>query len=156
MSRRAFFGGSILVAAGYAGCLETDDGPDPRGDYQDAPFLASEPDYGEWFESVSAYERTIDLTAEESVRVAVGAGGGLSFLPAAIAIQPGTRVVWEWTGRGGEHNVVATGGEFRSQLINEAGHRFDFEFDFDSSGVHRYTCTPHDHVGMRGAVTVVD
>ncbi|ESP90042.1 halocyanin 2 [Candidatus Halobonum tyrrellensis G22] len=33
----------------------------------------------------------------------------MAFDPAAVAVDAGTTVTWEWTGRGGEQDVVAVG-----------------------------------------------
>ncbi|SMO67456.1 halocyanin domain-containing protein [Halorubrum cibi] len=96
----------------------------------------------------------VDRTGRETVEVAVGAGNGLSFSPANVRIDPGTTVVWEWTGEGGGHNVVDVDGAFESELTDEAGHTF--EHAFEEAGVHEYVCTPHQTQGMRGVVEVVE
>jgi serine/threonine-protein kinase len=52
-----------------------------------------------------------DLTGQDEVNVDVGAGpSGYKFDPADIRIDPGTTVVWTWTGRGSQHNVVESDG----------------------------------------------
>src|SRR6056297_1390085 len=66
-----------------------------------------------------------DLRGESEVTVEVGAsgnGGNVAFSPAGIWIDPGTTVIWEWTGEGGDHNVVTVDGpaEFSSDLVGEA------------------------------------
>jgi len=119
--------------------------------------LAEEPDYGGFLDEAENYEETEDLRDEEEVVVEVGAGEqGLYFEPPAIWIEEGTEVVWEWTGEGGAHNVVATGGpgDFESETTDEAG--FTFEFTFEEEGITEYVCTPHEAQGMIGAVAVGD
>lgn len=143
---------SVSVLSGIGGCV-TDADPDDRGDYPNADYVAEEPDVGTWFQDVDHYRGTLDLSTEDRVRVAVGSGGGLSFTPPAIQIMPGTEVVWEWTGRGGHHNVVDEEGTFESELVNESG--YTFSHTFESPNLHRYVCTPHRNHGMRGAVSVV-
>jgi halocyanin-like protein len=116
---------------------------------------ATEPDYGDWFDNVSNYEETVDRTGQQEVRVTVGAegnDGNLAFGPAAIRVDPGTTVVWEWNGKGGTHNVVAADGSFESEMTNESG--FTFEHTFESAGVTKYACVPHEMMGMKGAVVV--
>lgn len=118
---------------------------------------AGEPDYGGWFEKTSNYDGTVDKTGQESVTIAVGAdgnNGNFAFSPAAVRVDPGTEIVWEWTGNGSLHNVVAEDGRFESELTDEAG--FTFEQTLDSTGVYKYACAPHKQMGMKGAVVVGD
>lgn len=114
--------------------------------------------YDGWFDDVPNYEGTYDYRGEEEVHVDVGAGeDGLLFEPAAILVDPGTTVVWEWTGEGGAHNVVEENGAFESELTEEAGHAFEHSFEEDDEdGIFRYVCTPHEALGMKGAVAVGD
>jgi halocyanin domain len=96
-----------------------------------------------------------DATGQSSVTVRVGTeanGGGFGYGPAAVQIDTGTAVVWEWTGKGGSHNVVDENGSFESELVRNADHTF--EHTFDESGTFLYFCTPHKRLGMKGAVVV--
>ncbi|GAB3412830.1 hypothetical protein GCM10027435_06020 [Haloparvum alkalitolerans] len=124
-----------------------DSGGDGGGEY-----LSEEPDYGGWFDDVDNYEATLDRTDADEVTVQVGAADGLKFAPPAVAVSTGTTVVWEWTGQGGQHNVTEEDGAFESELTDEEGHTF--EHTFEESGTFRYVCTPHESVGMKGAVHV--
>ncbi|QHS16262.1 halocyanin domain-containing protein [Halopenitus persicus] len=108
--------------------------------------------YDGWLEGVSNYEGTVDMTGQDEVTVSVGAGNGLLFDPPAILVDPGTTVVWEWTGQGGQHNVAEADGAFESELVQEGGHTF--EQTFESEGTFRYQCDPHEAVGMKGVVAV--
>ncbi|MFA9518254.1 halocyanin domain-containing protein [Halopenitus sp. H-Gu1] len=109
--------------------------------------------YDGWLDNVSNYEGTVDHTGEDEVTVTVGAGNGLLFAPPAILVDPGTKVVWEWSGEGGQHNVVEADEEiFGSELTDEAGHTF--EHVFEEEGTFRYRCEPHEAVGMKGVVAV--
>lgn len=112
-------------------------------------------DFGGWFENVSNFDGVVDKTGTSEVTVMVGAegnGGGYAFDPAAIKVDTGTTVVWEWTGDGGSHNVVAEDGSFESDLVGEAGHTFSHAFN--SAGTFTYKCVPHEAMGMKGAVVV--
>jgi halocyanin-like protein len=118
---------------------------------------SSEPEYGGWFDGVSNYDGTVDRTGQEEVTVTVGASGNdgpFAFGPAAVHVDPGTTVVWEWTGEGGRHNVAAEDGGFESDLTEEAG--FTFEQPFEDPGIAKYVCVPHEQMGMKGAVAVGD
>jgi halocyanin-like protein len=118
---------------------------------------AQEVDYGGWFDDVDNYDgTTVDATGQSEVSVTVGAegnGGAFAFDPPAVQVDPGTTVVFEWTGEGGQHNVVAEdGGDFQSDLVAEAG--FTFEHTFEEEGIVTYYCEPHLSLGMKGAVAV--
>lgn len=123
------------------------------------PASAQEDPYDGWLDDVDNYEGTVDRTGEETVEVIVGSGdNGVLFDPPAIQVDPGTTVVWEWTGEGGSHNVITEAGEAEldSELVDDAGHSYDFEFTADHEGVTTYKCEPHVTVGMKGAVAVGD
>ena len=111
----------------------------------------------EWLSDVGNYDGTVaDRTGQNEVSVTTGAegnDGNFAFEPAAVRIETGSTVTWEWTGKGGSHNVVAdSGADFESDLVSEEG--FTFEQTFESSGVITYYCTPHRGVGMKGAIIV--
>ena len=110
--------------------------------------------YDGWLDNANGFEDVVDRTGREEVRIAVGAGSGYAFDPAAVRISPGTTVLWEWTSFGGGHNVVAEDGSFESDLLYEEGETFTQTLE--ESGVYRYVCTPHRTQGMLGVVEVVD
>lgn len=142
-TRRTFLVGTAAVAGAAAGATVG------GASAQDGP------DYGDWFGDTDNYDGTYDFTGESEVTVTVGAagnGGNLAFSPAAIRVDPGTEVVWEWTGKGGSHNVVADDGSFESDMLAEAGETFSHSFD--SEGTFKYFCQPHKMMGMKGAVVV--
>ena len=116
----------------------------------------AQPDFGGWLEDVDG--GFTDARGEGEVTVAVGAegnGGAFAFEPAGLWVDPGTTVVWEWTGEGGGHNVHAVdGGDFESDVVSEAG--VHFEHTFEAGGIATYQCDPHESLGMKGAVAVGD
>ena len=134
-SRRAVLGAfgaaSLVSLAGCGGAGGTDGGDPPTTDVNAPP---------------------VDRTGQDEVAVAVGAGNGFAFDPAPVRIDAGTTVAWEWTGRGGGHNVVAVDESFESTLTAEAGHTFTHTFT--EPGTNEYVCTPHQTQGMRGVVVV--
>ncbi|MFC6723047.1 halocyanin domain-containing protein [Halobium palmae] len=114
-----------------------------------------EPNYGDWFSNVGNYEKTVDKTGQQQVTITVGSNGNngnFAFDPPAVRIDPGTTVVWEWSGKGGVHNVAAEDGRFESEMTDEAGHTF--EQTIESAGMHKYACVPHKAMGMKGALVV--
>lgn len=144
---------TLVGSTGLSGCISTGNvgGVDP-----DTPMVEVEPNYRGWFDDVSNYRGTHDLRGREEVRVRVGSKGNLGYYkfdPPAVAVSPGTTVVWEWTGKGGPHNVVAEKGAFDSgDPVETAG--TTFEHTFESPAVYRYSCEPHEGMGMKGAVFV--
>ena len=137
----------LAATVGIAGCVAS--GAEPPTECVE---LENEPDYKGWFEDVDNYDGTCDMRGQDPVTVTVGAEGNNAFWgfsPAAVAVTPGTTVRWEWTGKGGAHDVVSEKGVFASgDLTDEAGHTFD------SPGVYKYYCSPHEAMGMRGAIFV--
>jgi len=101
-----------------------------------------------------------DLTGEDSVTIANGAGSGFAFNSTATIISPGTEVTWEWTGAGGAHNVsteinedVSSDFEFRSGEA-QSGEGVTFSHTFEEAGQAAYVCEPHAAAGMMGAIVV--
>ncbi|WP_227132896.1 halocyanin domain-containing protein [Halorubellus salinus] len=112
-------------------------------------------DYDGWFENVANFDGTVDRTGESEVTITVGAegnNGAYAFGPAAVQVDPGTTVTWEWTGAGGSHNVVAEDGSYESEMQGSDGDTY--ERTFDSAGISKYYCGPHKQMGMKGAVVV--
>jgi halocyanin-like protein len=147
------------ATATIAGCSsnEGSGGDDSGGDDSgsDDSGRDGSAEFDGWFDDVGNYDGVVDETGSSEVTVTVGAqgnGGGFAFSPAAVRIDAGTTVVWEWTGDGGSHNVVAEDGSFESEQTDEAGHAFEHEFG--DSGTYKYACVPHKAMGMKGAVVV--
>ena len=113
------------------------------------------PSFDGWMGNVGNYDGVADETGSGAVTVAVGAegnGGAFAFAPPAVRVSTGTTVVWEWTGKGAQHNVAAEGGGFESDMSSEEG--FTFEQTFSEAGTFEYVCTPHQTLGMKGVVVV--
>jgi halocyanin-like protein len=114
-----------------------------------------EPTFDGWFESTSNFDGVVDETGKSEVTVEVGSeanGGAFGFGPAAIRVDPGTKVTWKWVQ--GSHNVVADDGSYESELTAESG--FTFSHTFEDAQVSKYFCRPHKTMGMKGAVVVGD
>ncbi len=156
LSRRTVLRGAAGAAAAGTGLASADSAAaQSASGGNESSGGPPEPDYGEWFSGTSNYERTVDKRGQDSVTITVGAqgnGGGFAFAPAAVRVDPGTEIVWEWSGEGGQHNVAAEAGEFESELVSEAGHTFSHTVT--GTGIRTYACTPHKPMGMRGAIVV--
>lgn len=115
------------------------------------------PTVAKWLADVEHYDGTVtDRTGRSAVDVTVAdpdVNHALSFTPPAIRIDPGTTVVWNWTGEGGAHDIAFVDADIpRSELTAERG--ATFEHTFESTGVYRYYCRPHQGATQMGAVVV--
>lgn len=165
---------STAGIVGLAGCNGDGDGGgngDGNGDGADTIPGSDYPAVDDWMtetevgDSDDRYDGDIQDQREESeVTIDVGAegnGNGYAFGPSAVAVSSGTEVLWEWTGEGGTHNVVAAPDdqlgesdyEFSSgDPVSEAG--TEYTFTFDESGIALYHCEPHLSLGMKGSIVV--
>lgn len=177
-SRRRFLAatGSTALATGLAGCSGgnggdgggDDDSTDTAtatsesmggGDYtadeqRVADFLQSEPAddtfQGEFIDATDQDEISVDVGAD-------GNGGAFAFAPVAFEITTGTTVSWEWTGKGGEHNVASVDQsdfDFTNGDPKQSGD--PYTQSFDDTGVGLYLCEPHESLGMKGGFVVVE
>jgi hypothetical protein len=78
-------------------------------------------------------------------------GGEFAFAPAAIHVDPGTTVVWEWAGTK-PYDVVDSAGRFASPETVGTGQ--EYAVRFNGAGLATYQCTEYGPLGMRGAVLV--
>ena len=148
LSRRWFLRGTTaaLAVGTLAGCTGDGDGPSE--------------DVENHLSDAKNYEGSLeDRTGENDVTIDVGAGpNGYAFDPAAVRISSGTTVIWEWTGKGGAHNVASVEGsetEFDSGESVE-GEDNEYRQSFDSAGSQLYICEPHKAQRMKGAIEVVE
>ncbi len=100
-----------------------------------------------------------DARGQDEATVMVGAGDqGLAFSPTKLWIDPGTTVVFEWTGQGGSHNVETIEGPsgLGAELASEEGNVYEYEFTEEEAGITTYQCNPHKSIGMFGGIAVGD
>jgi halocyanin-like protein len=150
VSRRTFMrtaagAATAAAATGTASAAESDGGGGGGG--------GGEPDLGGYLDDANNFEGTVvDETGSDEVNVSVGAGSsGLAFGPAAVHVDNGATVVWEWTGEGGAHNVVSEDDVFNSGSTQTSG---TYEYTFEEDGIYPYYCVPHRPNGMLGVVVV--
>ena len=121
-------------------------------------------DYGGWFGASTGgetgnFDGTVDRTGQDSVTVEVGAegnGGPYAFGPAAVRVDPGTTITFEWVSD--THNILieeqpSSAGWSGVQNIENSG--FSHEHTFETEGIYKYYCQPHLALGMKGVVEVV-
>lgn len=76
------------------------------------------------------------------------------FSPAKAEIPAGSTVVW--VNKGGGHNSVADGGQWRLPGGNDLSSEGDeLEQAFEVAGTFKYHCVPHESLGMKGTIRVV-
>ena len=161
---------ALALAAGgtlgtLAGCIDSidsigDGGSGGSGAGSDDEFTDTtdvpEPEYGHWFNGGVDYAGTVDRRGEDEVDITVAAGNGFRFDPAAVWVDYGTTIRWEWTGDAGTHDVMTYDGPaaIESELTDEAGHEYAVTVTEADEGITRYSCRPHQAVGKQGALVV--
>jgi halocyanin-like protein len=151
MNRREFLrtaGGAAGGAAAASAATGSAAAAESGGGGGEAP----PPDFDGYLSDVGNFDSVEDKTGQDKVTVKVGVdqgGGPYGFGPAAVHVDKGTTVVWEWTGNG-SHNVIHEGGSFESELKSSG----TFEHTFDSDGLYKYFCQPHKSLAMKGGVVV--
>jgi len=154
--------GGTALAVSLAGCA----GDEPTE--EEAPEQAAEHDTVEPPEAVddflTEYDATgydgemIDATGTDELTVDVGSGDlGFGFSPVVVVIDAGTTVTFDWTGVGGDHNVIAAEEsdidiDVEETLVAEEGHTA--EETFEESGTYLYECEPHVANGKVGAIVI--
>ena len=119
---------------------------------------AGPPDFGGYLDPVGNFSGSVtDARGQDTATVEVGVeanGGAFGFGPAAIHVDNGATVQFEWTGEGGGHNVVsASDGPLDSgNAVSSSG--VNYEYTFEEDGIYNYYCSPHQGQQMKGSVVV--
>lgn len=136
---------AVLATGSLAGCVTSAGSAESDEPTPDA--------FDGWLDDANGYDGVVDRTDRSVVTVAVGGDPDMAFHPAAVRVDAGTTVRWEWAGGGSVHNVAAADGRFESEYYSEAGAAYDRSFN--EPGVVKYQCVPHAYAGMKGVVVVV-
>jgi halocyanin-like protein len=98
-----------------------------------------------------------DMRGSSEVTVEVGAGSNqVAYAPTNIWVEPGTTVNFEWVSNG--HNVLpntqpeGAGWSGSGQALEDSG--FTYSHTFETEGMYTYYCSPHEQLGMKGAIAV--
>jgi halocyanin-like protein len=156
MNRRDFLriAGAGGAVAGMSGTAAAQEGGGKKGGGKKGGGGAKKKgpiDYGGYLEGVNGWSgSTVDKRGKKEVTIEVGVGKeNRAFKPVGVHIDPGTKVIWKWTGKG-SHNVQAKNGEFKSELKTSGS----FEYTPKKEGVVPYFCQPHKGMGMKAALAV--
>ncbi|MBX0323034.1 halocyanin domain-containing protein [Halomicroarcula sp. F13] len=164
-TRRQFLASTALTGlAATAGCLSTGETSQAVGDASDGGSTESTetaeltpPDsLGEWLVDANGYDgepHRYGAGSRPSVWVGEPTDDGLAFAPPVVEVVPMTKVRWDWTGHGGQHNVVALDGTFDSGRTN-AQSGTCYQYLFEEPGTYPYVSEPRRDDGMKGAVVV--
>ncbi|WP_255151786.1 halocyanin domain-containing protein [Halorarius halobius] len=128
--------------------------PTPSSDEGDEGTAGETRSFDGWLAETDNYDGVRDLRGNSEVTVEVGAegnGGPLAFAPAAIHVDPGTVVRFEWVGPR-QYDVVDPELGIESEQVASEGHIYAVQFDGD--GLATYECTTYGDQGMRGVVVV--
>ena len=147
----------VLTASGAVAAAGATAGPAAAQD--------TDEDFEGWFggevkgAATSNYDGSVtDMTGQDEVTVDVGAegnGGPFAFGPAAMRIDPGTTVTFEWISD--THNIVVEtqpdGADWQGvSSIENTG--FSITHTFETEGTYKYYCQPPLSIGMKGAIVV--
>ena len=166
-NRRSFLLASgAALTVGLAGCVggDGDDGgtdnggdnsTDNGGDNGGSTGAADEVDSYLSENNANNYDGTGDIadeTGTDSLTIEVGPGGNFQFDPAAVRIDAGTTVTWEWMSNG--HSVQQTDSDLEFEGAGIQNQGSTHEETLDSSGVLLYQCGPHSTLGHHGAIII--
>jgi serine/threonine-protein kinase len=154
--RKMLMAAGAAATVGLAGCSGDGDGGDDDGDGDDSGSPETVSDVPEEVDgylgdnNANGYEgELVDYRGESEATVDVGPGGNFRFGPAAVIVDSGTTVQWEWQSSG--HSVTSTDDLFDSGIQNEGD---EFSYTFEETGNFMYYCIPHQGNGHHGAVVV--
>ncbi|WP_135822814.1 halocyanin domain-containing protein [Halostella litorea] len=167
LDRRRFLTATAAATAStvlLAGCSSDSGGGDGGGDGGDSDGGGGGGDGGggsapseveNYLSGANNYDGVVDETGSDAVEVAVGPNSENAFGPAAVRVSSGTTVTWDW--KNGSHNVipdtVPDGSDWSGDDSIEMPD-YSHEHTFETAGVYLYYCSPHETVGMKGAVVV--
>lgn len=109
-----------------------------------------------WLADANGYDgepQRYGAGSQPEIRVGEPVDGRMAFSPPVIEVYTMTNVHWEWTGHGGQHNVVALDGTFDSGRTN-AQNGTSYRYVFAEPGEYPFVSEPRGAEGMRGAVVV--
>jgi halocyanin-like protein len=118
--------------------------------------LTGYPQVDNWLENNDFDGRLEDGRNQSQVTIKVGAdgnGGNFAYDPNAILVSQGTELVFEWSGRGGGHDVTWDQGDFPDSESTSSAAK-SYSVTMDESGVFLYFCDEDQPGGGRGAVVV--
>ena len=122
--------------------------------------LSGYPTVDDWLEDYQYSGRLSDARGGTPVTISVGADspdGNFAFRPIAPLVDPGTRITFDWTGRGGNHSIqwedTPVDLEDSQSTSSSQG---TYRVTLEEPGVYLYRCGDHRIFGGHGAIVVGD
>ncbi len=112
-------------------------------------------DYGGWFEDANNYDgpdSIVDQTGTGELLIEVGPNRQYQFDPAAVRIDSGTTITWEWMSS--NHSVTQTESSFDFEDSGTQSSGATHEQTLEGTGAFLYKCTPHANLGHYGGIIV--
>jgi len=112
-----------------------------------------------WMADANGFDGLVDRRGADEVTVEVGAGpDGRALSPAAVLVDRGTTVTWEWVDGSGSHYVVdrLRSDDDPESVPDPRSAPYSESETFELVGMTRYVCYEHQGEGMVGAVVVED
>jgi plastocyanin len=112
-----------------------------------------------WMVGANGFDRLVDRRGTDEVTVEVGAGSdGRALDPAAVVVDRGTTITWDWVEGSGSHYIVD---RLRTAAPPESvpdprPAPYSESETLDMVGMTRYACYAHHEEGMIGAVVVAE
>lgn len=153
--RQALRSTALTGLAVTAGCVSTGNPGESSGDTESTE-LTPPGSLQDWLADANGYDgdaHRYGPGSQPDIHVGESVDGEMAFAPPVIEVPPMTIVHWEWTGHGGQHNVVALDGTFDSGRTN-AQHGTCYRYLFEETGEYPYVSEPRADEGMKGAVIV--
>ena len=159
-------GGTTLIA-GLAGCVGGDNGDnggnggDDGGNGGDDGSNGGDTDPQEQVDTylsdnnANNYDGTdsiVDETGADEIVIDVGPGNNYQFDPAAVRIDSGTTITWEW--QSSNHSVTQTESEYDFEDSGTQSSGSTHEETLEGSGAFLYKCRPHENLGHHGGIIV--
>ncbi|ERH09458.1 MAG: halocyanin domain protein [halophilic archaeon J07HX64] len=156
--RTALMAGGTALIAGLAGCVGGDGDGDSSGNGGDNGSDTDPQQQVDTYLSdnnANNYDGTgsiVDETGTDELLIEVGRNRQYQYDPAAVRIDSGTTITWEWKSNG--HSVTQTESDFDFEDSGRQSSGSTHEQTLNSSGAFLYKCIPHANLGHYGGIIV--
>lgn len=154
--RTALMTGGTALIAGLAGCLGGDggDGGDGSSNGGDTDPQEQVDTYltGNNANNYDGTDSIVDQTGTGELVIEVGPNRQYQFNPAAVRIDSGTTITWEWMSS--NHSVTQTESSFDFEDSGTQSSGSTHEQTLEGTGAFLYKCTPHANLGHYGGIIV--
>jgi len=152
--RTALMAGGTALIAGLAGCVGGDGDGGDGGNGGDTDPQEQVDTYltDNNANNYDGADSIVDETGTSELVIEVGPNGQFQFDPAAVRIDSGTTITWEW--RSNNHSVTQTESSFDFEDSGTQNSGSTHEQTLEATGAFLYKCTPHANLGHHGGIIV--